>query len=76
MLHHCELRYQFSRFDETAQQLAQGTGCFIRIDLSRTAPVRGNPVKGRMTIRDALCTALAGAGLKVTEQQANSITVR
>lgn len=64
------------RFDETAQQLAQGTGCFIRIDLSRTAPVRGNPVKGRMTIRDALCTALAGAGLKVTEQQADSITVR
>lgn len=66
----------FSRFDETAQQLAHGTGCFIRTDLSRTAPVRVNPVKGRMTIRDALRTALAGTGLKVTEQQADSITVR
>lgn len=76
MLHHCGLQYQFSRFDETAQQLAHGTGCFIRMDLSRTAPVRVNPFKGRMTIRDALCTALAGAGLKVTEQQADSITVR
>lgn len=66
----------YSRFDETAQQLAHGTGCFIKSDLSRTAPARVNPVKGRMTIRDALQTALAGTGLKVTEQQADSITVR
>lgn len=49
----------FSRFDETAQQLAHGTGCFIRADLNRTAAVRVNPVRGRMTIRDALRTALA-----------------
>ena len=66
----------FSRFDETAQQLAHGTGCFISTDLNRTAAVRVNPVKGRMTIRDALRTALAGTGLKVTEQQPDSITVR
>lgn len=66
----------FSRFDETAQQLAHGTGCFISTDLSRTAAVRVNPVKGRMTIREALDTAIAGTGLKVTERQADSITVR
>jgi hypothetical protein len=66
----------FPRFDETAQQLAHGTGCFISTDLSRTAPVRVNPVKGRMTIRNALLTALAGTGLKVTEQLADSIAVR
>ena len=66
----------FSRFDETAQQLAHGTGCFISTNLSRTAPVRVNPVKGRMTIREALHIAIAGTGLKVTEQQADSITVR
>lgn len=66
----------FSGFDETVQQLAHGTGCFIRTDLSRTAPVRVNPVKGRMTIREALHTALAGTVLKVTEQQADSMAVR
>ena len=66
----------FSRFDETAQQLAHGTGCFIRTDLSRTAPVRVNPVIGRMTIREALHMAVAGTGLKVSEQQADSMTVR
>lgn len=66
----------YSRFDETAQQLAHGTGCFIRTDFSKTAPVRVNPVKGRMTIREALRTALAGTALKVTEQQADSMTVK
>lgn len=66
----------FSRFDETAQQLPHGTGCFIRADLSRTSRVSVNPVKGRMTIREALHTALAGTVLKVTEQQADSMTVR
>ncbi|MEN0616224.1 STN domain-containing protein [Klebsiella indica] len=66
----------FYRFDETAQALAHGTGCFIRTDLSRTASVRVNPVKGRMTIREALHEAIAGTALKVTEQQADSMTVR
>lgn len=66
----------FNRFDETAQQLAHGTGCFIRTDLNRTASVRVNPVKGRMTIREALHVAVAGTELKVTEQQADSMTVR
>ncbi|EKT0318345.1 hypothetical protein QDF68_001051 [Klebsiella pneumoniae] len=66
----------FSRFDETAQQLPHGTGCFIRADLSRMSRVSVNPVKGRMTIREALHTALAGTVLKVTEQQADSMTVR
>ena len=32
----------FSRFDETAQQLPHGTGCFIRADLSRTSRVSVN----------------------------------
>ncbi|WP_313681917.1 hypothetical protein [Pantoea sp.] len=66
----------FSRFDETAQQLAHGTGCFIHTDLSRTAAVRVNPVKGRMTIREALHLAVVGTGLNVTEQQADFMTVR
>ncbi|MCE3026460.1 STN domain-containing protein [Salinicola sp. DM10] len=64
------------RFDETAQQLAHATGCFIETDLSRTAAVPVNAVTGAMSIRQALETALAGTPLKIVAQTPDRITVR
>ncbi|MGO1297054.1 MAG: hypothetical protein ACTMIA_07035 [Vibrio sp.] len=64
-----------SRFDETAQQLAHATGCFIHTDLSQTAAIAVNPVKGRMSIRAALGKAVANTPLKIVEQEPNSIVV-
>ncbi|WIX31657.1 STN domain-containing protein [Salinicola sp. JS01] len=64
------------RFDETAQQLAHATGCFIETDLSRTAAVPVNAVTGAMSIRQALETALAGTPLEIVAQTPDRITVR
>lgn len=64
------------RFDETAQQLAHATGCFIETDLSRTAAVPVNAITGAMSIRQALETALAGTPLEIVAQTPDRITVR
>ncbi|KHE01681.1 hypothetical protein C7434_2014 [Pantoea sp. PNA 14-12] len=64
-----------SRFDETAQQLAHGTGCFIQTDLSRTGAVQVNPVEGTMTLREALGQAIKGTPLKIVAQTPDVITV-
>ncbi|WP_353979521.1 STN domain-containing protein [Salinicola endophyticus] len=64
------------RFDETAQQLAHATGCFIETDLSRTEAVPVNAVTGAMSIRQALETALAGTPLEIVAQTPDRITVR
>ncbi|WP_417884490.1 STN domain-containing protein [Vibrio rumoiensis] len=64
-----------SRFDETAQQLTHATGCFIQTDLSQTAAITVNPVKGRMSIREALARAIQNTPLNIVEQKPNSIVV-
>lgn len=63
------------RFDEVAQQLTHATGCFIRTDLSLTAAITVNPVKGRMSIRKALAIAIKNTPLKVVKQEPNLISV-
>lgn len=65
----------FVRFDETAQQLAHATGCFIETDLSNTAAVAVNPIKGRMSIRAALLVAIQNTPLKIVKQEPNLISV-
>lgn len=63
------------RFDETAQQLAHASGCFIETDLSRTGAVHVNPVQGTMTLREAVSDAIIGTSLKIVAQKPDSITV-
>ncbi|MCQ6261323.1 STN domain-containing protein [Alcanivorax sp. MM125-6] len=63
------------RFDETAQQLAHATGCFIEADTDEIGAVQVQPVAGRMSIRQALETALDGTGLAITEHAPNTLKV-
>ncbi|RQN06828.1 STN domain-containing protein [Pantoea ananatis] len=65
----------FPRFDETAQQLAHASGCFIETDLSRTGAVHVNPVQGTMTIREAVSEAIKGTSLTIVAQKPDTITV-
>ncbi|WPC76881.1 hypothetical protein [Vibrio porteresiae] len=67
--------FAFPRFDETAQQLAHATGCFIETDLSQTAAIGVNPVKGQMSIRQALAVAIKDTPLKIVKQEPNLISV-
>ena len=63
------------RFDETAQQLAHATGCFIETDLAKTGAVKVNAVKGKISIRDAVHMAIKGTALQVIEETADKIKV-
>ena len=63
------------RFDETAQALAHASGCFIESDLEKTGSVQVNAINGKMSIRDALLTAIAGTDLKITEESADHIKI-
>jgi len=65
----------FSRFDEMAQQLANATGCFIRTDLAKTGDVKVHSVEGKMSILEAIRTAIAGSRLKVVHHTLKTITV-
>ena len=53
------------RFDETAQAIAHASGCSIKTDLSKTGAVKVNSVKGRMTLLDAVRTAIKGTTLRI-----------
>ncbi|GHB27494.1 STN domain-containing protein [Salinicola rhizosphaerae] len=66
----------FDRFDETAQQVAHATGCFIHAELGEVGAIKPNPVKGRLTPRQALAAAIRGTPLHITEQNPDSITVK
>lgn len=63
------------RFDETAQALAHASGCFIESDLSKTGSIYVNAINGKMSIRDALLTAIEGKDLKITEETDKRIKV-
>lgn len=56
------------RFDETAQQLAHASGCFIETDLSKTGAIQVNAVKGKMSIRDAVLMAIRNTELEMKEE--------
>lgn len=65
----------FERFDEVAQQIAHGTGCAIVTDLARTGAIRPHSVRGTMSRREAVATALEGTRLRITKEGPDSITV-
>lgn len=77
----CASRYDynlgadFARFDVMAQQLAHASGCFISTDLAKTGDINVNPVIGRMSIRDAVKTAIAGTRLQIVYETPYSLTV-
>lgn len=63
------------RFDETAQAIMHASGCGIEADLQEIGAVRVNAVKGKMSIWDAVKTALKGTGLKMTKVNDHLIKV-
>lgn len=65
----------FSRFDEMAQQLAHASGCFIRTDLAKTGDVKVHSVEGKMSILEAIKTAIAGTRLQVVHHTPKTITI-
>ena len=62
-------------FDETAQALAHASGCFIETDLSKTGSVIVKPVKGKLSIRDAVQMAIKGTDLKITSTSPDRLNV-
>ena len=67
---------QSTRYDETAQQIAHATGCFIESDLSQTAAIQTQPVQGQLTPREAVQQAIKGSSLKIVQQDADRIVIR
>lgn len=63
------------RFDETMQALFHATGLFCNTDLSKTGSVKVNAVKGRMSVLEAVETAIKDTGLKIKEYNDTVITV-
>ncbi|MCD8539641.1 MAG: hypothetical protein LRY55_07620 [Leadbetterella sp.] len=72
-----EVPYTISagRFDETAQQLAHASGCFIETDLAKTGAIKVNAVSGKMSIREAIQMAIKGTKLQITGETADKIKV-
>ena len=64
------------RFDETAQTLCHATGCFIETDLEKTGSIHVNSIKGRMSILEAVQTAIKGTDLIITKQTPNELTIK
>ncbi|EKE86910.1 hypothetical protein [Idiomarina xiamenensis] len=65
----------FTRFDETAQQIAHGTGCFIEADLSELGAIKPNPVKGKLRVREAVRMAIKDTPLKIIDEKPDRIKV-
>lgn len=63
------------RFDETAQALCHATGCFIETDLQKTGSIHVNSIKGRMSILEAVETAIKGTNLIITKQTPNVLNI-
>ncbi|MCH1918931.1 hypothetical protein L9G15_05725 [Shewanella sp. A3A] len=66
---------ELPRMDETLQQIAHGTGCFIEADLTRIGAIKPKPVIGHYTIRAAIEIAIAGTGLEIEQTALNNIKV-
>jgi len=56
------------RFDETARAIAHATGCFIRYPDRTLVNVPVQPVRGRLTRRQALRVALRGTALRIVRE--------
>ena len=63
------------RFDQTAQAIAHATGCFIRYPDQSLVNVPVQPVRGRLTRRQALRVALRGTPLRIVRETPNLLEV-
>ncbi|MBJ6142218.1 hypothetical protein [Hymenobacter sp. BT559] len=63
------------RFDQTAQAIARATGCFIRYPDKSLVNVPVQPVRGRLTRRQALRVALRGSALRIVRETPNLMEV-
>jgi hypothetical protein len=63
------------RFDQTAQAIARATGCFIRYPDKSLVNVPVQPVRGRLTRRQALRVALRGTALRIVRETPNLMEV-
>lgn len=64
------------RFDETARAIAHATGCFIRYTDKKLMNVPVQPVRGRLTRRQALRVALSGTSLRIVRETPNLMEVK
>lgn len=64
------------RFDLTARAIAHATGCFIRYTDKSFVKVPVQPVRGRLTRRQALRVALRGTSLRSVRETPNLMEVR
>lgn len=76
----CDQKLNYSiesnRFDETAQQIAHATGCFIQTDLTQTGAIRVQPIKGYMSPRQAIAQSIQDTPLKIVKNEPNQIVVK
>lgn len=63
------------RFDQTARAIARATGCFIRYPDKSLVNVPVQPVRGRLTRRQALRVALRGSALRIVRETPNLMEV-
>jgi hypothetical protein len=63
------------RFDQTARAIARATGCFIRCPDKSLGNVPVQPVRGRLTRRQALRVALRGTAVHIVRETPNLMEV-
>lgn len=63
------------RFDITARAIAHATGCFIRYTDKSLVNIPVQPVRGRLTRRQALRVALRGTSLRIVRETPNLMEV-
>jgi len=63
------------RFDVTARAIAHATGCYIRYTDKSLVNVPVQPVRGRLTRRQALRVALRGTSLRIVRETPNLMEV-
>jgi hypothetical protein len=68
----CDMQVMYNlpaqRFDETAIAIARATGCYIRYTDKSLVNVPVQPVRGRLTRRQALRVALRGTALRIVRE--------
>jgi len=76
----CDMQVTYNlpaqRFDETAQAIAHATGCYIRYTDKKLMNVPVQPVRGRLTRRQALRVALRGTSLRIVRETPNLMEVK
>lgn len=64
------------RFDETATAIAHATGCYIRYTDKSLVNVPVQPVRGRLTRRQALRVALRNTALRIVRETPDLMEVK